>query len=82
MQEKTFTVENKNFIIRRLKSVDDVVIFKVFRLMPSPRTLELTLLFGWVDKKLIELTPRLQENNKLLDIFSKHIVEFYHLKSA
>lgn len=82
MQEKTFAFEDKNFIIRRIKSIDDVVIFKVFQLKPSPNLPELALLFGLVNKKLVELTPRFKENSRLLDTFHIYIEKLCGLSRA
>jgi hypothetical protein len=80
MHEKTFPYKNGTYIIRRLRTDENVVIFKVFEIIQANKRLELRCLYGWVDNKLVELTPRHGENSEILDAFYKEILKDYHLK--
>lgn len=80
MQEKIFNYKNDSFIIRKLRTDENVVLFKVFQFTPLNKSLNLKALYGWVDKKLIELTPRFKENSDLLDNFTQLIKTNYQLQ--
>jgi hypothetical protein len=80
MQEKTFLYRNRTYIIRRTRASETVIIFKVFEILPANKQLELACLYGWVDEKLVELTPRYKDNIEILDAFYKQILHVYQLQ--
>jgi len=79
MQDKVFVYQNANYTIRPVETDTKVILFKVLKPVPSSKLLELQLLYGWVDKKLVELTARDANNSILMDTFSKYIISQYHL---
>jgi hypothetical protein len=79
MQEKVFQYQNLSYTIRPFKAVDGVIIFHVLKPSVSANVLDLAVMYGWVDRKLVELTARNNENSQLLDTFRQLILSTYSL---
>ena len=79
MTDKIFQFQNASYTIRPVKTDSTVILFKVLRPGTATSLLELQLLYGWVDKRLVELTARNESNSALMDTFSKYIVTQYSL---
>jgi len=79
MQEKVFQFQNLGYTIRPFNAVDGVIIFHVLKPSSKSTVLDLAVMYGWVHKKLVDLTPRSNENNQLIDTFHNVILSNYNL---
>jgi hypothetical protein len=79
MENKVLQFQNLNYTIRPFNAVDNVIIFHVLKPSITTTALDLAVMYGWVDKKLVELTPRTNENSLLMETFHKFILSNYRL---
>ena len=80
MQQKNYTFQNINYTVKPFNAADGVVIFHILKPSISAPALDLAAMFGWVERKLVELTARNNENTHLLDTFRKYILSTYQLR--
>jgi hypothetical protein len=79
MQEKVFIFQNSSYKIRPFNAVDGVIIFHVLKPSSDGITLDLAVMFGWVDRRLVDLTAYNSENNQLLETSRRFILSTYRL---
>ena len=79
MQTKTIQFQNLNYTIKPFNAVDGVIIFHVLKPSQNANVLDLAVMYGWVNKKLIDLTARNNENSSLLDACRQYILSVYTL---
>jgi hypothetical protein len=77
MQTKTIQFQNLNYTIKPFNAVDGVIIFQVLKPSLNANVLDLEVMYGWVNKKLVDLTARNNENGLLLDTCRQYILSTY-----
>ena len=80
MKDSLYLFQQVNYTVRPVQTDSKVILFKVLKQAHSTPLLELQLLYGWVDKKLVELTARNDNNTVFMDACSNYIISKYQLK--